>query len=399
VTLRSEARAAGGTLSVKVALRAAVPARLGSEPEPPEPPSLRFCTVLLNAWSTEDPSDQAFLRTSVKGLGVSDTGPRMACPSCCCCPWLTKVEWIEESDSPLLFSVLCNRGATWSRDSSITASTARGISALGTGKAVFLPIVRVPSRMGPLEVYSAVPPAPSCLIEAIRRGGGTTTQVSVLVLVFVLSCGAPAKISISAVVPSGGGDRITGGIGGGAIAFVVDLPPTPENSTFTVVADAARAGPNFGTNRVLRVWELFEWLKEGGSSLRGCAKSLEMGAIQLWPAGFVEASLLISFSLSGYNALSLILGAKEGSRMTSLSVDLICPSSTNTSRKNLNSPRKSLRVTGRAALSSSSSERYCCRRAFTSEIMLPIVDLDKCPTSAPLRCCRFRRLVRVKGSV
>ena len=67
-------------------------------------------------------------------------------------------------------------------------------------------------------------------------------------LVLVLSCGAPAKMSLSAVVPSVGLGRITGE----PAIFVVVLPPTPENSTFTVVAEAARAGPDFGTIRVFR---------------------------------------------------------------------------------------------------------------------------------------------------
>jgi hypothetical protein len=189
---------------------------------------------------------------------------------------------------------------------------------------MFLPIVRVPSRIGPgleFEGYSTTVSAPNCIIEVIfRTGGGTTTQVSVFMLVLVLSCGAPAKMSFSAVVPSEGGDRA---IRGAAIAFVVDLPPTPENSTLTVVADAASAGPDFGTNRVLRPRALSESVEEGGRSLRGGKKSLDMGVIQLCAAELAERSLSLSFSRSGCNALSLILGANDGSRITSFSVVLI----------------------------------------------------------------------------
>ena len=81
--------------------------------------------------------------------------------------------------------------------------------------------------------------------------------------------GAPANISITAredTVPaapalgrcigvfdrsirSSGSDCGNGTGGGGGILEVVDRPtPEPENSTFTVVAVAARAGPDFGTN-------------------------------------------------------------------------------------------------------------------------------------------------------
>jgi len=51
---------------------------------------------------------------------------------------------------------------------------------------------------------------------------------------------------------------------GEPVIFVVVLPPTPENSTFTVVAEAARSGPDFGTNRVFL--ELVERAREDESS-------------------------------------------------------------------------------------------------------------------------------------
>jgi hypothetical protein len=121
---------------------------------------------------------------------------------------------------------------------------------------------------------------------------------------------------INVVVPSAAGVGATEI--GAAVAFVVDLPPTPENSTLTVVAEAARAGPDFGAKRELRLFALLELAKRGGgTSERGWANNnFEIGAIQLWVPGFAGAS--ISGIFSGYSACWLILQAIEGSRMISL---------------------------------------------------------------------------------
>ena len=123
-------------------------------------------------------------------------------------------------------------------------------------------------------------------------------------------------------------------------------------------------------------------------------KSFTIGAIH--PA----APPVVSFparAFEGFIAASLIFGARDGSRITSLSVVLNSPSSLNASLRRLKRARKSFRVHTVMILSSSSSDRKLDRRSAASETMEPTVVLERWLTS-PVRCCLFNLLVKVKAS-
>lgn len=110
--------------------------------------------------------------------------------------------------------------------------------------------------------------------------------------------------------------------------------PVPENSTLTVVVDADAAGAIFGTSLADRAGACPRLLDrisgEGPLSFgaAGAPKSFVRGAIH--PAAF-ELALLsrstrgVVSAMDGFKAISLILGAREGSRTTSFNVTLIEP--------------------------------------------------------------------------
>ena len=170
-----------------------------------------------------------------------------------------------------------------------------------------------------------------------------------------------------------------------------------------VVVEADNAGLNFGT--ILGVglcdtalsnpaWpEEFED-DEGVGFSSAPWKSFTIGAIH--PA----APPAFSFSarpFEGFIAASLIFCARDGSKITSLSVILNPPSSLNASLRRLKSARRSFRVHMVMILSSSSNDRKLDRRSVASETMEPTVDLERWLTS-PVRCCLFNLFVKVKAS-
>lgn len=178
------------------------------------------------------------------------------------------------------------------------------------------------------------------------------------------------------------------------------------NSTFTVVVEADNAGLSFGAilgavrcevEAAPRLFGLsnpwvegFEDDEEVGFSSPPW-KSFTIGAIH--PA----APPFPARAPEGFIAASLILGARDGSRITSLSVILNSPSSLNASLRRLKRARRSFRVHTVTILSSSSNDRKLDRRSTASETMEPTVVLERWLTS-PARCCLFNLLVRVKAS-
>lgn len=169
-----------------------------------------------------------------------------------------------------------------------------------------------------------------------------------------------------------------------------------------VVVEADNAGLSFGT--ILGVglciadrnpgWlEVLEDDERVGFSSAPW-KSFTIGAIH--PA----APPPFSFSarpFEGFIAASLIFCARDGSKITSLSVILNPPSSLNASLRRLKSARKSFRVHTVTILSSSSNDRKLDRRRVASETMELTVDLERWLTS-PVRCCLFNLFVKVKAS-
>lgn len=232
--------------------------------------------------------------------------------------------------------------------------------------------------------------------------------------------GAPAKIPITlalvfALISSSdvcSTPRFAASLEEGCAEWVLVIarPALPLwNSTFTVVVEADSAGLNFGTTLGVglcvegvcsRLFDLSNpWAETFGvDKIAGFSsppwKSLTIGAIH--PA----APPAVSFSarpFEGFITASLIFGARDGSKTTSLSVTLISPSSLNASLRKLKRARKSFRVHTVMILSSSSNDRKLDRRRAASETMELTVDLERWLTS-PARCCLFNRLVKVKAS-
>ena len=144
---------------------------------------------------------------------------------------------------------------------------------------------------------------------------------------------------------------------------VTDLATPELKSTLTVVVVEARAGAIFGTTiarwRVSR--PLLNALVIGGASL---TRRLLSVALLLavdpnnFARGFIHeeplaACLSLSAAFAGSRAISLILGARDGSRITSLRVTRMCPISSKHSLKSLKRPLKSFRLQLVGILSSS----------------------------------------------
>ena len=192
--------------------------------------------------------------------------------------------------------------------------------------------------------------------------------------------------------------------------LVTERPtPAPLNSTLTVIAEAESAGCSFGTTR--GGGRPRPRLRAGGESARdaaascevplppGSPRSFEIGAIHdgaLFPVASEAASAACAFD--GFSAISLTFPATVGSRMTSLRVTRIWPSSVKTSLNNFNKLRRSRRVHVVVVFSSSRNARKCPRRAVTSFTMALTVVRERWLTSAPRRCCRLRRFVSVRAS-
>jgi len=185
---------------------------------------------------------------------------------------------------------------------------------------------------------------------------------------------------------------------------VIARPALPLwNSTFIVVVEADNAGLSFGTilDVGLCVVDLSNpaWL-EGFEDDEGIGfssppwKSFTIGAIH--PAG-PPAFSFSARTFEGFIAASLIFCARDGSKITSLSVVLNSPSSLNASLRRLKSARRSFRVHTVMILSSSSNDRKLDRRSVASETMVPTVVLERWLTS-PVRCCLFNLFVKVKAS-
>ena len=186
--------------------------------------------------------------------------------------------------------------------------------------------------------------------------------------------------------------------------------PVPENWTLTVVAEAAKAGLTFGIWRVGLVVPFVplectsvEWWSSTDvvASVRPTSeKSLDIGAIHpaatYW-AKFSRPCASVS-AFPGFNANSLTRLAVEGSRMISLRVIRIWPISANASLTNLKSRRTSLGVQCNITSSFSNNDRNWWRRSVASESIWLTVLRDRCPTSAPLRFCRFKRFFNVRPS-
>lgn len=111
---------------------------------------------------------------------------------------------------------------------------------------------------------------------------------------------------------------------------VIDLATPELKSTLTVVAVGARAGAILGTTRPR--WRvsrpLLKALVMGGASLTGGLLSVALLVVtdpNSFARGLVHeeplaACLSLSAAFAGSRAISLILGARDGSRSTSLSV-------------------------------------------------------------------------------
>ncbi len=170
-----------------------------------------------------------------------------------------------------------------------------------------------------------------------------------------LEAGAPAKMPMKlddtlwwVDMPTSIEDSVAEMVGCGEKVLVTARPtPVPENSTLTVVAEAASAGPSLGTNRAGRtVSRLFPRvaLRVGGprslwdiSTLPVGEKSLDMGAIHAATPPCNPASRSFSnrsaSALPGFKASSLIRKASEGSRTISFTVTRSWPNSVNASLK------------------------------------------------------------------
>ena len=172
----------------------------------------------------------------------------------------------------------------------------------------------------------------------------------------------------------------------------------PLNSTFTVMADAERAGWSLGAMR--GGGRPRPMLRAGGESARDAAESeeaapppgsprnLERGAIQEGALGFVASSLeagSMACAFEGFIAISLTLEAIVGSRMTSFNVTRNAPSSVKTSLTSLSRPRRSRRVHVVVTFSSSRKGRKWFRNAFASLRIALTVERERWLTSAPRR--------------